>query len=53
MKEIALTRDLLNSNKIMFHFGKILEEISKGKEDFNPIAIEIHPTAMCNHRCIH
>ena len=53
MKEIALTRDLLNSNKILFHYGKMIEDIAKGKEDFNPVAIEIHPTAMCNHRCIH
>ncbi len=53
MKEIALSRDLLNSNKILFHYGKMLEDIAKGKTEFNPIAIEIHPTAMCNHRCIH
>lgn len=53
MKEIALSRDLLNSNKILFHYGKMLEEVAKGRTQFNPIAIEIHPTAMCNHRCIH
>lgn len=53
MKEIALSRDLLNSNKILFHFGAMLEDIAKGKDEFNPIAIEVHPTAMCNHRCIH
>lgn len=53
MKEIALSRDLLNSNKILFHYGKMLENIAKGQEEFAPIAIEIHPTAMCNHRCIH
>lgn len=53
MKNIDLSHDLLNSNKILFHYGKILEDICKGKEDFNPIAIEIHPTAKCNHRCIH
>ena len=53
MRDIALSRDLLNSHKILFHYGKILEDISKGRTDFNPIAIEIHPTAMCNHRCIH
>ena len=52
-KEVALSRDLLNSNKILFHYGKLLEEIAKGKNEFNPIAIEVHPTAMCNHRCIH
>lgn len=53
MKEIALTRDLLNSHKILFHYGKMLEDISKGRTDFNPVAIEIHPTAVCNHSCIH
>lgn len=29
MKEIALTRDLLNSNKILFHYGKMLEEMPR------------------------
>lgn len=53
MKNIALSKDLLNSSKILFHYGKMLEDISRGKEDFYPIAIEVHPTAMCNHRCIH
>jgi len=53
MKEIALSRDLLNSNKILFHYGKMLEDILRGRTDFNPVAVEIHPTAMCNHRCIH
>ncbi len=53
MRDIALSRDLLNSNKILFHYGKILEEIAKGQTAFHPVAIEIHPTAVCNHRCIH
>lgn len=53
MKDIALSHDLLNSSKILFHYGKMLEDISKGKDSFSPIAIEIHPTAVCNHRCIH
>ncbi len=53
MNHIALSQDLLNSSKILFHYGKMLEDISKGKEDFTPIAIEVHPTAACNHRCIH
>ncbi len=53
MKKIALTRDLLNSSKILFHYGKMLEDVSKGKKDFMPVAIEVHPTAVCNHRCIH
>lgn len=53
MKDIALTRDYLNSNKILFHYGRILREIAEGKTDFAPVAVEIHPTAICNHRCIH
>lgn len=53
MRNVALSQDLLNSSKILFHYGKMLEDISKGKEDFHPVAIEIHPTAVCNHRCIH
>lgn len=53
MKRVALSQDFLNSNKILFHYGKMLESIAKGQTEFNPVAIEIHPTAMCNHRCIH
>lgn len=53
MKNIALSEELLNSSKILFHYGKMLEDVSKGKEDFSPVAIEVHPTAVCNHRCIH
>lgn len=53
MKEVALTRDLLNPNKILFHYGRMLEEIARGRIDFDPVAVEIHPTAVCNHRCIH
>jgi radical SAM protein with 4Fe4S-binding SPASM domain len=53
MSDVALTRDLLNSKKIYFHYGKMMEDIAKGKTDFNPASIEIHPTAKCNHRCTH
>ncbi len=53
MRKTALTDDLLNANKIRFHFGKIMEDAWKGQDEFPPVAIEIHPTAMCNHRCIH
>lgn len=52
-RNIALSRDLLNSNKILFHYGNMLEELAKGRTEFNPVAIEIHPTARCNHSCIH
>jgi len=53
MPQVNLTYDLLNSNKILYHFGKMYEDIAKGRTNFNPIAVEIHPTAMCNHHCIH
>jgi radical SAM protein with 4Fe4S-binding SPASM domain len=53
MKEVALTRDLLNSRKIFFHYGQLMEAIAKGKKDFSPVSVEIHPTAKCNHRCVH
>lgn len=53
MKEVALTTDLLNSRKIFFHYGQMLEEIAKGRTGFNPVSIEIHPTAKCNHHCVH
>lgn len=53
MRDVHLTRDFLNSNKILFHVGKYLKEIIEGGNHFSPIAIEIHPTAVCNHRCIH
>jgi radical SAM protein with 4Fe4S-binding SPASM domain len=52
-KEVALSRDLLNSRKIMFHYGKIMEDIANGRTEFSPVSIEIHPTARCNHRCVH
>lgn len=53
MKKVLLSHDLLNANKILFHYGRMLEDIAAGRTDFDPIAIEIHPTAVCNHRCIH
>lgn len=49
----SLNGDYLNSNKILFHAGKRWKEILEGKTDFNPIAVEVHPTAKCNHACIH
>ena len=43
MRKTALTDDFLNSNKIRFHFGKIMEDVWKGQDEFPPVAIEIHP----------
>ena len=53
MKKVELTKNFLNSNKILFHYGKMLESIANGQNEYQPIAIEIHPTAVCNHQCIH
>lgn len=52
MKE-SLCRDLLNSNKIMYCFAEKINDYIKGYNHFNPWSIEVHPTAKCNHRCIH
>jgi len=53
MRKIALSEDFLNPWKILFSYGKMLEKVANGQTRFNPVAIEIHPTARCNHRCIH
>lgn len=50
---IKLNEDYLNSNKIMFHIAGKLDAVYNGEKDFNPIAVEVHPTAKCNHSCIH
>lgn len=52
-RKIFLSGDYLNSNKILFHVGKRWKEILEGRTDFHPIAVEIHPTAKCNHACVH
>ena len=53
MENIELTKNFLNSNKILFGFSGILREYCSGKRDFTPVSIEIHPSAKCNHRCSH
>ncbi len=46
--------DFLNSKKIIYPFLKYGYDYVKGnKLALNPWAVEIHPTAKCNHRCIH
>lgn len=52
MKE-SLCDDFLNSKKILFPFFDIANEYLTGRRDFMPWAVEIHPTAKCNHACIH
>lgn len=52
-RSVSLNTDCLNSNKILFHMGKRWREILEEETAFNPIAVEVHPTAKCNHACIH
>lgn len=49
----SLCDDFLNSQKVMFPFGQYLADYREGKHDFAPWSVEIHPTARCNHSCIH
>ena len=52
MKE-SLCDDFLNSRKIMYPMAQCLGPYIRGKSDFMPWSVEIHPTARCNHACIH
>lgn len=49
----SLCKDLLNSKKIFYTFAEKFESYTSGNNKFNPWSVEIHPTAKCNHRCIH
>ena len=49
----SLCADLLNSNKVYHYFLEKLPEYAQGKKSFMPWSVEIHPTAKCNHKCIH
>lgn len=49
----SLCNDFLNSQKVLFPFGEYLSSYREGKHDFAPWSVEIHPTARCNHSCIH
>ena len=49
----SLCNDFLNSKKVNYVMAKHLSPYLSGKTDFSPWAVEIHPTAKCNHRCIH
>ena len=49
----SLCGDFLNSKKIVYPMAKCLSSYLKGKADYAPWSVEIHPTAKCNHRCIH
>lgn len=49
----SLTKDLLNSKKIIYPLLENYSAYAQGCSSFYPWSLEIHPTAMCNHRCIH
>lgn len=49
----SLCNELLNSKKILHCLIDHFPEYMNGKTSFNPWAVEIHPTARCNHQCIH
>lgn len=49
----SLCDDFLNSKKVLFPFFDMANDYLNGKRDFMPWAVEIQPTAKCNHTCIH
>ena len=49
----SLCDDFLNSKKVLYHFFDHANDYLNGKRDFFPHAVEVHPTAKCNHACIH
>lgn len=49
----SLCDDFMNSKKVLPHFFDHANDYLDGKCDFYPHAVEVHPTARCNHECIH
>lgn len=49
----SLCDDFLNANKIIHPMFLHGVDYLHGVTDFFPWSVEIHPTAKCNHRCIH
>ena len=49
----SLCDDFLNSKKVLYPFFDMANDYLTGKTDFLPWAVEVHPTAKCNHACIH
>lgn len=49
----SLCHDFLNSKKIIYPLAKYASSYLAGERAFAPWSVEIHPTAKCNHRCIH
>jgi len=49
----SLCDDFLNSKKVLYHFFDHANDYLAGKRDFFPHSVEVHPTAKCNHECVH
>lgn len=49
----SLCDDFMNSKKVLYHFFDHANDYLAGRRDFYPHAVEVHPTAKCNHQCIH
>lgn len=49
----SLSGDFLNPKKVLYPLVRILPAYLEGARAFTPWAVEIHPTAKCNYRCIH
>lgn len=49
----SLCNDFLNSKKVVYPLLDRLGPYLSGDCSTPPWAVEIHPTAKCNHRCIH
>ena len=51
--KFSLCDDFLNAQKVMYPMGEHLAAYLRGATGFLPWSVEVHPTAKCNHRCIH
>ena len=49
---ISLNGDYLNPNKIVYCFAEKINDYMRGKRNFAPWSVEIHPTSKCNYKCI-
>lgn len=53
MVKYSLCDDFLNAKKIVYPMARYLPSYLNGDKNYTPWSVEIHPTAKCNHRCIH
>lgn len=49
----SLKNTLLNPKKIYYPFFKYYKDYMENNPTIPPWSVEIHPTAKCNHSCIH